>query len=331
MGINIAIHYEYESYRKAVFLALLSKSAVFAAIAAVSAVFLSAGCGKAPGGAAGAAGTEKVYRVGFMICNSEKETEARFKPLCEYLSTKLGVKFEAVTIDTVEFEQAVREKKVDFTHTNSLIYVIINKNYGAEILAGDINGKYGNKSRGAIVVRKDSPIKTIADLKGKTMVFGPALAPTGYLSQYYTMLKAGFNPETGLATYYIPQGAYKHEKVIYSLLFKEYDAGAVPMLDFERMSEEDRINPDDFRIIAQGEPIPYCSFGVCEGVDEGLAKRFKEALLAIKPTDTVEYGGERVKVLKTAMVEGFADVKDSDYDLVREMAKVCNMPPYQKF
>ncbi len=287
------------------------------------------GCKPKTPNAAGDGG--KVYKIGFMICNSKEETESRFRPLTEYLSQKLGVRFEPVTIDTIDFEQAVREKKLDFTHTNSLLYIIINKNYGTEILCGDVNGKYGPKSSGAIMVRKDSPIKTIKDLKGKRMVFGPMLAPTGYLSQYYLMLKNGFNPETDLGFYAIPQGSFKHEKVVFSLMFGAYDAAAVPMLDFEQMAKAGKINPDDFRTIAEADPIPYCSFGVCEHVDEGLAKRVKQALLELKPDDTVEVGGEKVKVLKSALVEGFADMKDSEYDPVREMAKTCNMPPYQKF
>jgi phosphonate transport system substrate-binding protein len=144
------------------------------------------------------------------------------------------------------------------------------------------------------------------------------------------LLKQGIDPEKDIIIK-TPQGSFKHEKILFSLMYGDFDAAAVPMLDFEQMSKQGKINPDDFRIIAESEPIPYCSFGVCENIDEGLAKKFKEAILSIKPEDTVEYEGERIKVLKSAMVEGFADVKDSDYDSVREMAKACNMPPYQKF
>ncbi|MBI5190679.1 MAG: phosphate/phosphite/phosphonate ABC transporter substrate-binding protein [Nitrospirae bacterium] len=278
-----------------------------------------------------AATDTKPVRIGFMICNSKEETEARFRPLTEWLSGKLGRRFEAVTIDTVDVEQAVRDGQVEFTHTNSLLYVILNKNYGVEVLGADIKGRHGYKSNGAIVVLKDSPIKTLKDLKDKRMVFGPMLAPTGYLSQYDMMLKDGFDPEEGLAFYTIPKGSFKHDKVIYSLLFGAYDAASVPMLDFELMSKDGRIDPEDFRIIAESEPIPYCTFSVTEGVDDALAKQVKDALLSLKPEDTVEYDGERVKVLKAAMLDGIADVKDSEYDPVREMARRCNMPPYQKF
>lgn len=295
-----------------------------------AACILLTGCNAGNNKPGAVTGGEPV-RIGFMICNSKNETEARFRPLTEYLSQKLGRRFEMVLIDTVDFEEAVREKKVDITHTNSLVYVALNKNFGVEAIAGDVQGRYKNRTNGGIVVLADSGIKTIADLKGKRMVFGPMLAPTGYLSQYDLMLKNGFDPETGLAFYTIPRGSFKHEKVVYSLMYGAYDAASVPMLDFELMAKEGKIDPADFRIIAESEPIPYCTFGVTEQLDEGLARKVKETILAITPDDTVELDGERLKVLKSTALDGFAPVTDAEYDIIREMAKRANMPPYQKF
>jgi phosphonate transport system substrate-binding protein len=45
----------------------------------------------------------------------------------------------------------------------------------------------------------------------------------------------------------------------------------------------------------------------------------------------VEIDGERVKVLQSAWVEGFEELLDSDYDIIRDMARRTNMPPYQTF
>src|SRR4030042_2605327 len=206
------------------------------------------------------------YKIGYMICNSKEETLHRFIPLTKYLSEKLGVDFEVIVIDTFDFTKEV--DKLDFTHTNSLLYIVMNRNNGIDILAGEKAGSLGSSSKGAIVTLSKSGIKTLKDLKGKTMVFGPMLAPTGYMSQLDLLLKNGINPEDDLAFYSIPPGSFKHEKVIYGVLFEKYDAGAFPMLDFEKMVKEKKIDQGDFTVIAEGPPIPYCNFGVTQRVDD---------------------------------------------------------------
>ncbi len=269
------------------------------------------------------------YKIGYMICNSKEETLYRFRPLTAYLSGKLGVNFEAITIDTFDFTKEV--DKLDFTHTNSLLYIIMNRNHGVEILAIEKAGPLGGRSNGAIVTLKRNTIRSLKDLRGKTMVFGPMLAPTAYMSQLDLLLKGGINPEDDLAFYSIPSGSYKHEKVIYGVLFEKYDAGAFPMLDFEKMVKEGKIDRDDFRIIAEGEAMPYCNFGVTQRVDDSLAKKFKKALLDIKKDDTVKIDREVVRVLDRAEIDGYEDTTDKDFDVVREMAKRTNMPPYQRY
>jgi ABC-type phosphate/phosphonate transport system substrate-binding protein len=138
----------------------------------------------------GEAAEEKpTYRIGYMICNSEPETLDRFLPLTAYLSQKLGVNFEAEAIDTIQFMKEV--DGLDFTHTNSLLYIMMQRLKGVEILAAEKKGSLGHLSQGVIITKADSAIKTVADLKGKTMIFGPSLAPTGFMSQVDTLMQNG--------------------------------------------------------------------------------------------------------------------------------------------
>jgi phosphonate transport system substrate-binding protein len=271
----------------------------------------------------------RTYRIGYMICNSEQETLQRFRPLTAYLGKKMGVPFEAIAIDTVDFTKQV--DTLDFTHTNSLIYVIMNRNHGVEILAAEESGSLGDRAKGLIITLKKSGIRTVKDLKGKSMVFGPVLGPTSYMAQLDVLLGNGIDPENDLSFYAIPPGSYKHEKVIYGVLFGKFDAGAAPLLDFERMVKDGRIEGSDFSVVAEGDPIPYCNFGVSQKIDDAFAKRFKQVLLGLKKDDTVEIDGEVVKVLERAQIDGYKDVQDRDFDVVREMAKRTNMPPYQRF
>ncbi len=218
-------------------------------------LLLLCGCQEKLGGGSGK--EEKPIKIGYMICNSLEETRSRFEPLTAYLSEKTGQLFEAVYVNTFDFEDLVKDKKVDFTHTNSILPIIFQEEYGLELLAVEARGRYGHKDAGTIISLKKSGIKTFDDMRGKTMVFGPALAPFGYMAQYALMLENGFNPEEDLAYYAIPWGSFKHEKIIYGVLFGAYDLGAAPRLDFDLMAEAGKINPDDFNIIAESIPMPY--------------------------------------------------------------------------
>ena len=276
-------------------------------------------------------GKRQVVKIGYMICNSEAETSQRFLPLTRYLSDKVGVDFVMVPVDTNDFEKHFKNGEFTFTHTNSVLYVILRENLGIELLAAEKRGKFGSRTAGTIIARKGSGITKLSDIRGKRMVFGPMLAPTGYLAEYDLMLAAGINPENDLGGYTIPTGAFKHEKLIYGVLNGKYDVATAPVLDLENMTREGKISPDDFVILAQSQPVPYCTFAVAKGTDPNLVKKVKDALLALQPTDTAEVDGERLKVLKAAWIDGYEELLDSDYNLLRDMAKRVNMPPYQKY
>lgn len=270
-------------------------------------------------------------KIGYMNCNNEEETTGRFVPMTKYLSEKTGVNFEFVPVDTNEFEKRFKDGEFAFTHSNSILYVILKEHHDLILLASEKRGKFGPRTAGTIIVRKGSGITKFSDLKGKRLAFGPMLAPTGYMAEYDLLLRNGFDPEKDLAKWTIPNGSYKHEKVIFQVLYGEVDAAAAPILDLEVMTREGKITIDDFVILGQSPLIPYCTFGAAKNTDPKLVEKVRKALLELKPTDTVEVDGERVKVMKAAWIDGFEELTDKDYDPIREMAKRVNMPPYQKY
>ncbi|GAM08339.1 tetrathionate sensor histidine kinase TtrS [Geobacter sp. OR-1] len=282
------------------------------------------------------AGCEKLenrpkMKIGYMNCNNEQETTGRFLPMTRYLSEKTGVDFEFVPVDTNDFDKRFKAGEFAFTHSNSILYVMLKEHYDLILLASEKRGQFGSRTAGTIIARKDSGIKKLSDLRGKRIAFGPMLAPTGYMAEYDLMLRNGIDPEKDLANWTIPNGSYKHEKVIFKVLYGEVDAAAAPILDLEIMTREGKISPDDFIILGQSPLIPYCTFGAAKNTDPKLVEKVRQALLALKPTDTVEISGERVKIMKAAWIDGFEELADKDYDVIREMAKRVNMPPYQKF
>jgi ABC-type phosphate/phosphonate transport system substrate-binding protein len=272
----------------------------------------------------------KVVRIGYMNCNNEQETRHRFVPLTRYLSDKVGVEFVMVPVDTHDFEKRFNQGEFAFTHTNSYIYMVLKERSNLKLIASEKRGNFGSRSGGAIISRKGSGIDRLDQVKGKTFAFGPMLAPTGYLAEYDLLLRSGIDPEKDFTSYTIPSGSYKHEKLVYGVLFGQYDVSAATLLDLETMTKEGKISADDFNILAQTPLVPYCTFAAAANADPGLVDKVRKALLELKATDTAEVDGEMVKVLKAAWIDGYEELADKDFDILREMARRVNMPPYQK-
>ena len=270
-------------------------------------------------------------RVAFQGCNSVEETRERFDPLAAYLERKLGRKIVASHVNTFDFVERAQRKEFDVLQTNGYVYVQIKEKVGATLLARELKSDTGKDTGGLIVVRADSPIRSLQGLKGKKMAFGPVLSPGGYLAQYHTMLAAGLDPEKVLAGYTFLPGSWQHEKVVYSILFGAVDAGAVKVGDIERMEAEGKVRGSDFRVIAASEPVPNCTFFALPHVDAATAGQVREALLRLSNQDFVAVNGERLNVLHRDGTKGYTPTKDEEFDVLRKMARAANLPPYEKY
>lgn len=88
--------------------------------------------------------------------------------------------------------------------------------------------------KSCIITRSDSPIKTFADLKGKTFAFVTPTSTSGGIAPSYLLLKNGVDPNRDFknAIY-----AGKHDAVLLAVKNKKVDAGAVGDLYFVRWAE----------------------------------------------------------------------------------------------
>lgn len=270
-------------------------------------------------------------RVAFQVCNSLEENRERFEPLRAYLERKLGGPVTAIHVNTFDFVERAQKREFDVLQANGYIYVNVKEKVGATVLAREVKRDTGKDTGGLIVVRAGSPVRTLADLKGRSMVFGPVLSPGGYLAQYDTMLRAGLDPERILGRYTFLPGAWQHEKVVYAILYGAVDAGAVKVGDIERMEAEGKVRASDFRVVAASEPVPNCTVFALPHVDAATAGRVREALLRLSEGDFIAVDGERLNVLKRDGVKGYVPAEDREFDVLRRMARGANLPPYEKY
>lgn len=267
-------------------------------------------------------------KIAYMICVSREDTLNRFLPLTKYLEEKTGQKFEVVLFDAEDLNKIMKEKKPEFIHSNSLLYIIANKQFKSQLLVTEEKEITGLETASVIFSRAGSGIKTLKDLKGKKMIFGPMFSPSGYLASYYTLLINDIDPENDLAFYSIPWGSYKHEKVLYGVYYQAFDVGSARLGDIEEMVEKKIFEKNDFNIIAISEKMPYCTFYSNEWTDIKLVQKVKNALLDLTPENYAKVNNEYLNVTKAAQIKGYKVINDSDYNIVRKMANKIKLIPY---
>ena len=270
-------------------------------------------------------------RVAFQVCNSIEENRERFAPLAAYLEKKIGRRVVAIHVNTFDFVERAQRREFDLLQANGYIYIYVKEKIGGSLLAREVKLDTGKDTGGLIVVRADSPVRALADLKGKKMVYGPVLSPGGYLAQYHTMISAGLDPEKTFGSYTFLPGAWQHEKVVYSILYGAVDAGAVKVGDLEKMEAEGKVRRSDFRVIAASAAVPNCTFFALPHVDADTAERVREALLSVSTRDFVAVNGERLNVLQRDGTKGYVPARDEEFDILRKMARAANLPPYEKY
>ena len=96
----------------------------------------------------------------------------RLKPLTQYLSEQLGKPVELKLSPNMGVAiKEIADQQVDLAYLTPVAYLKAHAQGGAKIIAKTVTkGKASFQLM--VVVKDDSPIKTIADLKGKRFAFG---------------------------------------------------------------------------------------------------------------------------------------------------------------
>lgn len=107
------------------------------------------------------------YSFGVVPQFEQRKLYAIWKPIINELERQTGLSFTLVTTLKInDFEKEYQEEKLDFAYFNPY-YIIKGIRPGTYIpLVRDKKAL-----RGILVVRKDGPVKTIADLAGRTVAF----------------------------------------------------------------------------------------------------------------------------------------------------------------
>lgn len=150
--------------------------------------------------------TPKELNVQFVPSVQANKIEAKAKPLAKLLSKKLGIPVHVtVSTDNTALVESMASKKVDVGFLPSDAYVLAHKRKAADPLlqamrydydepSGKLNpNKLDSKYQSMIIVRKNSKIKSIKDLKGKKIAIQDPTSTSGYILPVAELYKKGIN------------------------------------------------------------------------------------------------------------------------------------------
>jgi len=229
---------------------------------------------------------------------------AMITPLSEHLSEKTNNSIKPIlTANFAEYEKKVNNGSIDIGYENPLVYVNVSAVH--EVLATAIKGQGGDKFRGIIIVRPDSGIKSVADLKGKQIMIVGKTSAGGYLSQKLTLKKQGI-PLSGENL--SEAAANRQENVIIAVSIGDVDAGFIRESALHKADKY--IMPGSIKVLAPTAWLPNWAFSVNRNMPQAQKNALLNSLLALKKESSV---------LKAMGLSGFKAASDSDYDIMRTL------------
>ncbi|MDD5716517.1 MAG: diguanylate cyclase [Sulfuricurvum sp.] len=265
---------------------------------------------------------------GVLEYKGKEKVRKQYQPLADYIAAQLHTKVTLEILSSEELERQVRLKKIDIVATNPTHFISLRKHgelTGA--IATEVksyNGIMTSYLGGVIFTRSDrSDIRTLSDIRFRTIAFPGKKFLGGYQVQNYELSKVGVHlPEDAVL---LP--VKTHGAVVERVLAKKADIGFVRTGTIEELILEHKLKRSDISILNEQKfsNFPwmvstniYPEWAVATRIDlnDSLIKEIAAAIYTYVPKNKEE-----------GRIEGFTI--PADYTVVDELARELHIPPYE--
>lgn len=251
----------------------------------------------------GAPAQAQEYSVAVVPQVAPAKLAQAWMPLLERVSKESGVKLKFVTAPSIsDFEQRLLQSgKADFTWCNPLDYVVAAEQYGYQ----DIAREAKHPLKGIIVVKSDSPLKALTDLRGKRLVVPRGAFAAETLVQV-ELSRAGLGPKDVEV-----RVANSHDSAYLMVLSGQVEAAGGVLRTFKELRPEAQAG---LRVLHTTQPTTPHPFSAHPRVPADVVKRVREALLKLGADPA---NSELLAGLK--FPDGFEAAEDADYQDARQI------------
>ncbi|QAY66925.1 phosphate/phosphite/phosphonate ABC transporter substrate-binding protein [Paenibacillus protaetiae] len=278
----------------------------------MAAVSILSACGSSQSG-----GTMKKFVIAYLPGEANDESAKLNKDFEDKLSAAIGLPVESYKATSYNAAiEAMKNGKADMATFGPFSYIVAVDRAKVEPIVGISMPSLANSPASVIIVPKDSDIKTVADLKGKTMGFVDPVSTTGHLFPKSLIVdELGIDPEELESGFFKSiQFAGKHDTAVLGVVKGQYDAAGVSGMYPEMLVQKGLIPKDSYRVIAQSGPLNATPVGIRSTVPDEVKQKVKAFLLGYNNPEYFQnlFGMADAK---------FVEVKDSDFDNIRDVAK----------
>ncbi len=229
--------------------------------------------------------------------------------LADYITEETGIPVEVdIKKSYNEIIEAMDNNEVDFCYCGPLVYVEAHKKAGAvPLVKPTANGKAFYNS--VIIVRKDSGINSVSELKGKKFAFTDRNSTSGYLFPRAMLAEEGIDDVSSFFSEVIFTNG--HDSSLESVYQSYIDGAGIFDYAFVREPEPDP-KVAELKIIKTSDPIPMGPVVLAKDFDEKVAKELLKVFLRIGKDEETKMLAEKIKV------DGYVEAEDKDYDSIRK-------------
>ena len=234
----------------------------------------------------------------------------RYQPIMDYLTQNTPYRFELkISRDYPEAVRYLRDGVTQISSLGDVTFIEASTLYGAIPILKPLNQDGTPFYRSAIIVPSDSQLKSLRDLKDKTVAFGSPHSTSGNLIPRYLLWNNGVRLQE-LASI---TNLKHHDAVAKAILKGLYDAGAVKDVIAKKYMSY------GLRVLAYSDPLPSVPFVVRKDAPPEFINAVKQALLKLDRNNP-----EHKKIMSAWDDEfkyGFAEAKSEDYQMIFTMVR----------
>ena len=274
----------------------------------------------------------ETVRIGVLAFRPKPQTLAQWQPLAGVLQRAMPERhFVVEALDYPELEAAISRGELDFVLTNPGHYVLLAHRNGLSApLATLISNESGQplSDFGGVIfsLAQRADLRTLADLRGKTLSTIGTESLGGYQMQAYELARIGIR---------LPQDAkalttgMPHDQAVAAVLAGRADAGFVRSgvlesmvregrLDLSRLKILNRQDKPDFPLQVSTRLYPEWPFASLPNSDKDLARRVAAALFVLE---------KNAAATQAMGIQGFT--VPADYRPVEDLLRELRQPPFE--